>query len=133
VVEIVQYDPIEAVVVAYLQAALAARSDTATVATKVHNPRPNRFVKVTAAGGAETALVLTDRTVIFECWDLAEPAAAFLAERSFAIMRASMRDHSEPRIRSVKVVGLPVSFPDPDTTLPRYQFTLSLTLRGFSA
>jgi hypothetical protein len=130
VVEIVEYASIETVVVAYLQNALAGRGDGAAVATKVPNPRPDRFVRVTAAGGSEPALVLTDRTVIFECWDLTSPDASHLAERSFAIMRASMRDHSEERIRNVKVVGLPVSNPDPDTSLSRYQFTLSITLRG---
>lgn len=128
--ELVVYPDVESLLVWYLGAEFGLRGEMARVGTKVPNPRPNRFVRITAAGGGERAIVLSSRTVIFECWDTDDPAASALAELSYAIMRAAQWDAAVPTIRNVATVGAPASFPDPDTGTSRYQFTLSVDLRG---
>ncbi|WP_069164910.1 hypothetical protein [Nocardia altamirensis] len=131
--ELVVYPGIEALVVAYLSRQLTARADKAIVATRIPNPRPDRLVRVTAAGGGDDRLVLSSRLVITECWDTSEPAAADLAELCHALLLAARRDPAEPQIRHAVTVGAPVNHPDPDTRHPRYQFTISLDLRGHLA
>ncbi|WP_378736057.1 hypothetical protein [Nocardia brasiliensis] len=128
--ELVVYPAIEALVVAYLSARLAARGDLAVVATKVPNPRPDRLVRVSAAGGGNDRRILASRMVIIECWDLREPEAAQLAELCHALLLSAPRDPQEPRIRAAVTAGAPVNHPDPDTRHPRYQATVSLDVRG---
>ena len=128
--ELVVYTGVEVLVWPYLKVQLAARGETVHVGTKVPNPRPGRLIRVTAAGGGERALVLSTRTAIFECWDVTEPAAEQLAELAYAIMRAAQNDPDIPSIRKVGTVSVPKSFPDPATSLPRYQFTLAIDVRG---
>ena len=128
--EVVLYPPIEPLVITYLRTRLERWSDPVTVATRVPVPRPDRLVRITAAGGGETNVVLSTRLVIVECWDTREPEAALLAERCWALLLASRTDPGEPRIRNAVNVGAPVNHPDPDTRHPRYQFTVALTLRG---
>ncbi|MFI5783496.1 hypothetical protein [Nocardia sp. NPDC051570] len=128
--QLVVFPAVEAVVVAYLTAQLSARADPAWIATRIPDPRPPRLVRVSAAGGGNDRLVLAARTVIVECWDTREPDAAELAELCHAILLASARDPTEPRIRAATTVGAPVNHEDPDTHCPRYQFTISLDLRG---
>ncbi|NQE86040.1 hypothetical protein [Nocardia terpenica] len=128
--ELVEFPAVETVVVAYLGARLAARGDPARIATAVPDPRPSRLVRVTAAGGGNDRLVLAARMVIVECWDTREPAAVELAELAHAILLAAARDPAEPRFRAVTTVGAPVNHEDPDTRCPRYQFTVSVDLRG---
>jgi hypothetical protein len=65
-----------------------------------------------------------------QCWDVSEPAAAELSERVAALLIAAQYDPTAPDIRGVQMVGEPTSFPDPGTALPRYQFTVSIDVRG---
>lgn len=126
-VEVIEFDPVEEIVTNYLYDRLA---DTTSVSTRVPAPRPNRFVTVRAVGGGDRNIVLSSRMVIFQCWDNDENHARRLAERSFAILKAAQRDPSESRIRQVTTIGVPQSFPDPDSSMPRYQFTLQFDIRG---
>ncbi|WP_433661081.1 hypothetical protein ACQPW1_02055 [Nocardia sp. CA-128927] len=128
--ELVVYPAIEALIVAYLSTRLAARTDRAVVATQVPNPRPDRLVRVSAAGGGDDRLILASRMVIIECWDSREPDAAQLAELCHALLLGAPRDPHEPRIRAAVTVGAPVNHADPDTRHPRYQTTVSLDVRG---
>jgi hypothetical protein len=126
----VAFPPADAVVVGYLSEQLAALGDSATVATKIPSPRPTRLVRITASGGGGTLrTVLSARTVIVQCWEATEPDAGELAETCFGLLTWAWRNDAGA-IRSASVVGAPASFPDPDTSLPRYQFTLSLDIRG---
>lgn len=126
-VEIITAPDVEAVAISYLKSHL---TDGTKVATKAPTPVIGRFVRVQSAPGGNDSLVLSERLLIVQCWDPQAPAASALAEWCFAILKAAQRDPAEPRIRAVTVAGTPASFPDPDTTLPRYQFTVGLTLRG---
>ncbi|EME14807.1 hypothetical protein [Rhodococcus triatomae] len=124
--QLIVYPLVESVVISYLRPFVG----TTKIATKVPDSRPDRLIRVTAAGGSGGTVVTSSRLVIVECWDKLAPDAADLAELSFAALIAGARDHNEPRIRDVRVVSAPQSFPDPLTNAPRYQFTLSVTLRG---
>lgn len=133
VAEIVLFDGVEKVVIPYLQNQLDMRGKTVRVATKIDNPRTPVQIRIRVAGGSGSNPVLSSRTVIFECYSPNSSDAEDLAELAFAIMKAARFDSSVPAIRNVTVIGAPVSFPDPDTTLPRYQFTLGILLRGTPA
>ncbi|WP_424807658.1 hypothetical protein [Rhodococcus sp. 27YEA15] len=126
-VEIISFDPVEELVAAYLFDRLG---DGTPVSTRVPVPRPSRFVTARAAGGGDRNLVLSSRMVIFQCWDDDDDGARRLSERAFSILKAAQRDREEPAIRQVTTIGAPQSFPDPDTSMPRHQFTLQFDIRG---
>src|SRR5690606_2527290 len=95
------------------------------------NTEPKRFVRVSLAGGSNNGLVLDNRTLIFECWGTSKPDAARLCEQAYSVIMAAKRDPAAYMfIRDVAVFGGPTYFPDPNTPNPRYQFTVSLTVRG---
>lgn len=130
-VEFIGFPDCEAVVVAFLKAQLAARSDAAVVATKVPAVRPARLVKVTRTGGIKRNLVTDSAQVTLECWDANGSAASALC----GLVRSIV--HAAPQlvvpgalVTRVQEVGGPVYFPDPDTSYPRYQFTVALDVRG---
>jgi hypothetical protein len=127
VAELVVFPDVEGLVIAYLRSKL---TDGTKAYTKVPAQRPNRFVKITAAGGADRNLVLSSRLVIVQCWDLDAVKASELAEWCYAILRSAQHDATAPDVRNVAIVSAPQSFPDPDTSTPRYQFTVQLDLRG---
>lgn len=98
------------------------------VASKIPNPRKPRMVRLELAGGYGRNIALSKRNVIVQCWDESEPAAVQLAEKVSALLFASPR--SVPLVRYVDSLGEPTNFPDPATSLPRYQFTVTVTVRG---
>lgn len=127
--ETIAFPDVETLLVGYLKAQLAARSDTATVATKVPNPRPRRLVRLLRAGGARKNLVIDSPTVVVECWDADETAAAELVRLVRALIWAM------PGTSGVYRVGEfagPASQPDPESGSPRYVFTVSVDVRGFT-
>ena len=125
-VEVVQFPSVESLVRAYL----APKLPGSRVATRIPNPREARMVRLQAVGGSRRGLALSSRLLIVQCWDSSEPATAALAETVSAIVFAAEHDPDVPEIRRVRSVGEPSSFPDPGTSLPRYQFTVSLDIRG---
>lgn len=130
--EVVGFDDVVPLAVAYLTAAFAGRSETAHVGSKVPNPRPNRLVRVSAAGGAGRQNLIQDRaSLLFECWDTADLAAYDLAKLTRALIDA-LRDTTAGLtwVADVPSSSRPVFFPDPDTNLPRFQFTAELLIEG---
>lgn len=125
-VELVVFPDVEAAMVAYLKPKLVG----VKVSTTVPNPRSPKMVRVEAAGGSGRGLAVSKRVLIVQCWDTSSPDAANLCERVAAIVHAAERDPTIPEIRGVTSIGEPTSFPDPDTSLPRYQFSVSLDVRG---
>lgn len=119
----------EALAVAWLKARFAARSESATVATKVPSTRPPRMVRVSLAGAVEVTPIHFYETLIFECWAPTEMAASSLARTAYADMRASEdEDLAGIHVTEVVTVGGVANFPD--EVGPRYQFTLDLLLGG---
>ncbi|AYD83872.1 tail terminator [Gordonia phage Getalong] len=125
-VELVVFPDVEAALVAYLKSRLMG----VKVSTQVPNPRVAKMVRVEAAGGSGRGLAMSKRLLIVQCWDTKSPDAAALCERVAALVFAAQYDPAVPEIRGVTSVGEPASFPDPDTSLPRYQFSASLDVRG---
>lgn len=116
----------EAQVVADLDAQYAARSLSATVGTKIRDPRTDTFTKVILAGGDE-GYFSTDPMLILECWAPTETAAWDLCSVTVALVN-SLPDRLGI-CSGVDHVGGPANEPDPDSNTPRYVFTKVLHLR----
>lgn len=133
-VEVIAFPSAEAVCVAYLKAELAARGETATVATKVPVPRPARLVKVRRLGGVQYDTVTDAPMVAFDCWAADEIAAEALAGLVRALVSA-IPDREVPGgfvCCDVEEGGGPVNQPDPDTNYPRYTFFVMMHVRGYA-
>lgn len=130
--ETVAFDDAVALCVAFLKAQFASRNETAKVASKVPNPRPNRLVRVSYGGGVRADLVHDAARVTFDSWDVDEVSAAGLHRLTRAIMGSLIEggDLSSGWTAQVKEVGNPGLYPDPDTNLPRFQFTAELLIEG---
>lgn len=128
-VQAAAFPDVEALVVPYLSGRLTARDRAARVATKVPNPRPVRLVKVTRTGGPRRNLVTDAPTVMFECWDVDDVAAADLARIARAEVMA-LADDAVPGVAFRSEVGGLANWPDPDSENARYVFTVELLVRG---
>jgi len=129
--EVIAFPDIEAICGPHLESELASRSIVARVGTKIPSPRPDRFVKVTRTGGAQKNIKVDSPQVTFECWDADEPSASNLARVSRALVGAM----SGQIIGGATIIGCtefsgPKSFPDPDTSQSRYQFSVYLDIAG---
>lgn len=133
--EVVTFPDVVRALIPYLTSRLTARDLAAPVSSRVPNPRPARFVKVTAAGGTLTGVASASALVLVECWAADEVAAHDLAEACATEMRAATRSQ-DPIAAGVWIggtddaVSIPVNFPDPLTSSARFQFTASLYLAG---
>lgn len=118
----------EALVITALKTGFTSRGDAAKVGTKVPATRPPRMCRVSLVGTNRVTLAHFAASLLVECWDEAgEAAALLLARRAYAILAATADAGS---VVAVDEVGGIVNFPDLDTSSPRYQFTLQLTIHG---
>lgn len=92
------------------------------VSTRVPNPRPNRFVRVTRAGGRRD-YGIDHMLLIVECWSKNEGQAEQDAIRVDDILRSA---HEESNIIASWSGGTIACFPDPDVPDHRYQVTGTL-------
>lgn len=131
-VELIAFPDMEAVMVAHLTARLVARGDTVLVATNVPSVRPDRLVKVSRTGGVQRWLVRDAAQMTFECWDVNDVAASSLCRIVRAEVSAMAREDTVQGVivYSYEELSGPTFFPDPDTRLPRYQFSAALDVRG---
>lgn len=130
--EAIAFPDVEALVVSKLRAELAARSDTAHVSTRILNPRTDRSVRVFRSGGTRKNLVVDSPQITIQCWGITAPDASELCRLCRAVLsvnRGAWR-HGGVQAYGYDEVGGPAFFPDPDTNLPRYQFTCLLDVRG---
>ncbi|MFC9769513.1 hypothetical protein [Rhodococcus jostii] len=128
--EIVLFPDILAAATAFLNAEFAARGDTARAATKVPKTRPARYVRLDLGGGIERNRITGEPLLIIQASAADEPAAYALCELARALIR-SMPERDT--IAGASVMGctsssLPVPFPDPDLSTPRYQATVGLLI-----
>ncbi|NIL86516.1 hypothetical protein RhoFasGS6_03920 [Rhodococcus fascians] len=131
--ELIVAPDIEAALVQHLNAQFAVRSVgtqfVCEAVTEVPDPRPDRLVRVTHAGGPRRNRITDSPVVIFEAWAPTKPAASQLGRLTEALVLAT--DGTWIGTPPVWIEGAASSggisyFPDPDTSLPRYQFTLQL-------
>ncbi len=120
--EAVSFPAVEAALVAFLGPQIAP----VKAAMSVPKERPARFVKITRVGGRRSSLVHDEATVVFECWAESPYEAESLALR----VRALVGSLDTPTVWYASEVGGPASFPDPETSSPRYQFTALIRSQG---
>ena len=126
--EVLVSPDVEAAAVSYLRAGLGVLADK--VATKVPATMPNNMVKLSLTGGSRSALVQDTAQVTVECWSANDPTASLLARTAHAYMLAAAGTSAGGLfVRKVETVGGVQYFPDPDTSKPRYQFTVRWHVR----
>ena len=121
--EVLVSPDVESAAVLYLRSGLGVLADK--VATKVPTTMPNNMVKVSLTGGSRSGIVSDKAQLTVECWAANEPTASLLARTAHAYMLAAAGVTAGGLfVRKVETVGGVQFFPDPDTTKPRYQFTV---------
>ncbi|MFE6923633.1 hypothetical protein ACFVAV_21595 [Nocardia sp. NPDC057663] len=139
--ERILFPDIEQTLVGYLTTQLAAVSDTATVVTRVPDPRPTRMVRVVRNDrkarvdvedreGRRSAQLILDRSrVVLECTDDAG-AAATLAALVRSILSAAAPGYlGTVWCDQVEDAGME-NDTDPATAAPRYTLVADLIVRG---
>jgi hypothetical protein len=122
--EVVVFPDVEAVLVEALPALLDV-----PVSTRVPNPRPDAFVRVTRVGGSRRDRITDRALVVVEAWASTTGDAFDLGALARGQIEALTEAQHGP-LRGYEEVGGLQAFPDPDTETPRYQLTALLDLRG---
>lgn len=123
----VRFPVAETVVITWL----AGQLDPVRVVSQVPSPRPGELVKVTRVGGPQRDLRTDSPLVLVECWAATRVRAGELAADARAAAHAMRSQRvGDVWVKDVVDVAGPSFFPDPDTTSPRYQFTVQPYLRG---
>lgn len=127
----------EVVVFGDLEAAarvwLNPRLSPVKVATEVPSTRPDELVKVSLTGGFEPNPVTEWSQLTFECWAKDSVRASEICRLVKAHLKAMAGETVVGVfVRRVRTVGNPVSFPDPETASPRYQYTAEIQHRYVS-
>lgn len=117
----------------WLTTRLTLRKCAARVEVTKPVPMVNRLVVVSSAGGLRLDLTRQQVRLLVECWDAT--TAGTLAATCSAELEAACRSQA-PIAPDVWITAdpdefsVPVLFPDPASTSPRYQFTANLILTG---
>ena len=95
-------------------------------ATKVPNPRPVEFVRVSVTGGSG-GLILDVPSVLVECWAGSTVRAGELAREARSLLIDSRFDV----VSGWQVYGIDCAYPAyyPDETSERYQFPANVRVR----
>lgn len=111
---------------------LAAQGVTIPVGLRLPNPRPNRFISIVRTGGVLETPVTEAAQLSFSCWGPDDVAAGQLAQLARALLynMVGVDQGGGVMVRHIAEVQGPQYLPFPDTTQPRYLFTLRLSLRG---
>lgn len=125
--EVIAFPDAEAVLVTYLKTKIAGVS----ISTKIPDPRPTKLIKVTRVGGSKLRLNADSPMLAFECWGSTSVEASALCRQARAYVDAMAGETvNGVWVFKVREVGGPVYFPDPDTALPRYQFSVAIDMKG---
>jgi len=128
----VRFGDIELAVVNRVRARLVAVGDTATVGTKVPNPRPGRFVTVRRTGGLASDYVVTEwAQITVEAWGSSDKQALDLAQFVRGVIRA-MPGQTLTGITVYKIEEFsgPANLPDPESSQSRFTWTVSMHVRA---
>lgn len=127
--EVIVFPDAEALAITYLKAHIS----NVTIATKVPDPRPTngKLIKVTRVGGSKLRLNADSPVLVFECWGSTTIEASELARLARAYVDAMAGEKvNGVWVFKVREVGGPAYFPDPDSSLPRYQFSVAIDMKG---
>lgn len=99
-------------------------------ATRIPNPRPTVFGKVSRIGGVRPNLILEAPLLLVECWAGDEVAAFDLCADAWAVFDQLSREGGWLGAAWVAECdpASPISYYDSSTGLPRFQFTVNLTV-----
>lgn len=116
--------PAAPAVVSVARSLLSAQFPGVPISSRVPNPRPDRFIRVSRAGGPRD-WAQDKPLILVECWAPTEPEAAADADLAYAVLAAV--NYTEPDQATFWDGGAIVSFDDPAVTnQSRYQFTGTL-------
>lgn len=125
--EVILFPDVEALLISHL----SERFPDTPISTVVPDPRPKRFMRLRIVGGNNLRINTDSTMVTFHCWEADSIKASQLARQARAYVHALAGESiNDTWIYRVRDVGGPVSNPDPLTKEPRYQFTVSLDVKG---
>lgn len=120
---------IERIVITYL----TPRLDGVWVATKVPNPRPEKLVRVEAAGGPRQNLRQDRSLITVQAWAqydadllMAQTRETLHAMPGNIVTVPGPTGFTDVMIYTVTEAAGPANFPDPDTGVARYQMTAEI-------
>lgn len=101
------------------------------VSTRVPNPRPDRFVRVSRTGGPRTGRTLDVAQLTIEVWDLDSVAAATEAATIRAVVYdAAGRSVGGVQFARVEEASGPGNLPDPLSAHDRYTWSVTVGVRA---
>lgn len=130
--EVIVFPDVEALIVSYLNAEFALRSETARASTKVPKDRPSKFVRVLRTGGT-SELVIDRAQITLEAWADKAVDAVALMQLTRGLMHAIDQvtyQGSTYQFYSPQEFSGPANLPDPDSVQERYTETFSVGVRG---
>jgi hypothetical protein len=121
------FDDAEALVVQHLTGVLTG----VLVTTDVPENKPDTFLTVQRIGGIQQNRVMDGPLLVFQAWANTKADAYDLAKLARAYVFAMPgNSYSGTWVYKVSEVGGVGYLPDPDSSLPRYQFTVQMRTRG---
>ena len=116
---------IEVALIAWLKSQLGATQ----VGTRVPSTRPDKFIKLTRAGGQPTNILQSEPRILVECWGNTDQAAWELTVAAWAAIGDTDGRTLGQGIWVAHVAATePVNYPDDATGSPRYQLIAVLTI-----
>lgn len=112
---------VEAFVIPFVK----SKVGSVTVASKVPNPRPGKFVRAWVNGGAALSRIHERVQVTVDCWGASPVEASQLAQD---VRHAFLNDSVHRLVKGVEEVTRP--YYAPDETSDRYRATYALIVRA---
>ncbi|QDH92390.1 tail terminator [Microbacterium phage Celaena] len=115
------------------QAIIDELSGLYTVGTSIPETKPNIFLRVLAAGGAELNLVQDEPLVTIEAFSLRESTARGALDSALARLQLAVKQNGrigDAVVSRIRFVGLPQNYPLPSVpTHKRYITTIAPAVR----
>lgn len=121
--QLIFFPDAEAALVGHLKTSFSSRGETARVSTRTLPDETGKRVRVARAGGP-ASLVVDNPMLIVQTWGQTTLEAVELGRLARALVRTM------PGLKSFREIGGLQYFEDPDSSQPRYQFTVQVSLRG---
>jgi hypothetical protein len=103
------------------------------ISTKVPAPRPAKFARVLLTGGPRLDLAYREAQLTFQGWGATETEAEDICNLAYGhIFAVAGETVNGVFVRKVREIGGVVNFEDPESTSPRYQFTVGAACRYVS-
>lgn len=116
---------VEALTVTALNQGFATRMPGVTWATKIPNPKPEKFGRIILAGGVEETIVTDQANLLVEGWAEKEADAVAICALARSILLSL-----DGELFGGLTVALPANLPDPTTSHTRYTCTVGIRVRA---